>query len=110
MCDIRKNVLVKSLGLINIISEGNFSVTKRFITCEHMLKTIITQKKAINSFINFSFCTPKGIKNIMKHNMPANRVMMVVPGMVGINKKDMTGKNSIKKLTYFLTNFTFELS
>ncbi|WP_295718840.1 hypothetical protein [Mucilaginibacter sp.] len=64
-----------------------------------MLKTVIIEKKMKSSFMNFCLGNPRGVKNMIIHNIPAKKVMIVVPGIEGIIKKEITGKTSINKLT-----------
>jgi hypothetical protein len=53
--------------------------------------------------MNFCLGRPRGVKNIIIQSIPAKKVIIVVPGIVGITKNEITGKTSINKLTYLLT-------
>jgi hypothetical protein len=68
-----------------------------------MLSTSIRQTKFAISLKNRSLTSFAGIKSTQKVSIPASSVTIVVPGIVGISRNDVRGKNSIKILTYFLT-------
>jgi hypothetical protein len=65
-------------------------------------------EKIISSLTKFALGKPSGVIKMIMHSIPAKNVIMVVPGIDGITRKEITGKTSINRLTYCLTNLSFE--